>query len=115
MRRGWNLIAVVFFIWGWGLSLRGDESPNRQEVATYGGRDLPQNCGVISLIRFCELVGRELSEQELMSLYQKYPGKQVSMAQIKRAAVELDIPLVGVKASLEELAQLERPSIIHQP
>jgi len=68
---------------------------------------------VISLIRFCELTGRELSNEELLNLYRKYPGEQASMVQIKQAAAELNMQLVGVKASLEELAQLDRPCILH--
>lgn len=73
-----------------------------------------QPCGVWSLRGVCELSGRILSNEEQQKLIEGFPADESSMLDIRRAAEELGLALVGVGATFEELTDDVRgPKIIH--
>lgn len=73
----------------------------------------PKSCGIRSLFRLCDIIGRDLSEDEKRRIVEAYPQVECSMLDIKKAAATLGIRLIGVHASLEELSELPGPKILH--
>ena len=75
---------------------------------------LAQPCGVASLFDLCQLAGRDLSKEQRQELVGSYPAGELSMLDIKQAAEKLELPLVGVAASFEELtSDVPGPKIVH--
>ncbi|MBC7328529.1 DUF1573 domain-containing protein [bacterium] len=73
----------------------------------------PKSCGIRSLFRLCDIMGRNLSEDEKERIVRAYPQAECSMLDIKNAASQLGINLIGVQATLEELEQIPGPKILH--
>lgn len=74
---------------------------------------VPPNCGVGSLIQLLDLLDRPLNDQQIAALSLKYPQESVSLADIKQVASEYGVSLIGLKATLEEVIELDRPCIVH--
>jgi len=72
-----------------------------------------QSCGIASLFDFCELAGQELSREQRERVAEEYPAEEASLLDVKEAAESLGIELVGVQASVEELARQPGPKILH--
>lgn len=72
-----------------------------------------ESCGVASLFDMCVLSGRALSQAQRQRMVDAYPAEEASMLDIRQAAETLRLPLVGVRATLEELGHVSGPKIIH--
>ena len=81
------------------------------------GQDAPSlallECGPRSLLMICNLLGVETSFAELAELSAFSPETGTTMAGLYRAAQHLGLNPVGVKASISDLQQLEKPVIAH--
>ena len=71
------------------------------------------SCGVTCLLDLCSMMGRPLSDADQLKLAQKYPEPVISLQAVTEAAAAHGIELKGVTASLEELLELNRPSLVH--
>jgi len=73
-----------------------------------------QSCGVASLLDLCLLVGQDLDDEVRRLIVERYPGDESSMLEIIEAAEQIGLSLVGVRASLDELAsEVRGPKIAH--
>ncbi len=72
-----------------------------------------QNCGLDSLLNLAHLLGRDVPADVSEDLRQRFPGDQASMLQIQEAGASLGLDLVGVAATLDELAAFRGPKIAH--
>ena len=69
-------------------------------------------CGVDSVLDLSELLGRDVPEDDREKLADAYSQAEVSMWDVSKAAGSVGISLVGVAASLEELASMRGPKIV---
>lgn len=73
-----------------------------------------QSCGVASLFDLCLLVGQDLDDEVRRQIVERYPGDESSMLEIIEAAEQIGLSLVGVRATLDELAsEVRGPKIAH--
>lgn len=72
------------------------------------------SCAAWTLLDLCELMGRQLSEQQVERIVRLCPAEGASMLDVKEAGRSVGTSLVGVAATLDELAgQVVGPKIIH--
>ena len=72
-----------------------------------------QGCGMVSLSRLCQILGRDLDTQQRSRLESMLPRQTCSMLDIKTAAETVQVHLAGVRASLSELSATPGPKILH--
>ena len=71
------------------------------------------SCGVTCLLDLCSMMGRPLSDADQLKLAQEYPEPVISLQAVRDAAGAQGLELKGVTASLDELLELNRPSLVH--
>jgi ABC-type bacteriocin/lantibiotic exporter with double-glycine peptidase domain len=71
------------------------------------------NCGITSVSALAQVRGLSLTTQVGERLLKEYPQQTVSLADVKKIAASVGIPLSGVKATLGDLLEMQRPAIIH--
>jgi len=73
----------------------------------------PPDCGTTSLVALAQLIGRPIPDARVPELARAMPETGPSMLDVKRAAEQEGIAVKGVGGSLEEVAGLKGPAIIH--
>ena len=68
------------------------------------------NCGVNSALSLSRVLGSETDARSVLQA--AYPAATVSLLDVKRMCAQQNIPVQGVKATLDELLQAGTPSII---
>lgn len=71
--------------------------------------------GLGSLFNLCDLLGHEVASDVKLQVAQKYSSTPdtFSVANLKQAASDLGLSVLGIKATLDELDELNRPCIVH--
>jgi predicted double-glycine peptidase len=92
--------------------LRGTKEAKEQLVrADDQGTDIT-NCGVLALAKIFELKGKNVSLEEIAELVGAEAG-MASFADLKAAADEKGLKVIGAKISLRQLRTIEKPLIAH--
>ena len=104
MRPGMLRRHSVLVVWLWGALLA---------CASGHGQSAVVNCGVESLRGLAELLAVPVDGPTMKKIIAGLPVAGPSMQDISRTAVDLGISLLGVQASLDALAGVRGPCIIH--
>lgn len=73
----------------------------------------PPNCGITSTLAFAQMQGRSVAPEAIEQLREAYPQPTVSLMDVQRMVASLGFKLDGVKVTLDELQEMQRPTVIH--